>query len=96
MLTSYQQQQIHKMSHLIAYSGVHFCLTFIMTVVLFPISKEVIAPILSFIVPLSHPSLTKTLLVVSAMYWLPVFYRCLRIALRKEEVLVGSSQLHLQ
>jgi uncharacterized membrane protein len=87
MLSEYQQQQIQKMSHLLAFSSVNFGITLATTLLLYPISKEVIAPIMAFIVPLSHASLGKTLVVVSVMYWLPVLYRCMVIALRKESMI---------
>lgn len=92
MLSDYQQQQIQKISHLLAFSSVNFVITLASTVLLYPVSKEVIAPLMAFIMPLSHASLAKTVIVVTIMYWLPILYRCMAIALRKEEMITVTNK----
>lgn len=69
-LTTQTTARFNKMGQLLGYFGVHYFISLVIVTLLFPLSKTFIAPIMAFIMPLSHSSLPKTLLIMTVMFWL--------------------------
>lgn len=63
---------------LMGYFSVQYCITLTLTILLYPISKTYVAPILAFIFPLSEASLLKTILILTFVFWLSVAWQIIQ------------------
>ena len=56
----------------VAYFSVNYVISAVLLSILFPLSQQFLAPLLSSVIPISHTSLPKAFLVMTLMYWLPI------------------------
>lgn len=67
----------HLAQHLSYYSVNYFFSSVVLTLT-YPLSEKTIAPILNAVIPISHCTLPKALLIFTIMYWLPIVWDAAR------------------
>jgi hypothetical protein len=85
MMTLANQQQpsgfevkLNKLAQLIGFYSVNYFFSVGLLVLMYPFSEKTIAPLLSTLLPISHPTLLKAFLILTLMYWLPVVWDATR------------------
>jgi hypothetical protein len=68
------QRKFRGVCERIAFFSVNYMISLVLMVLLYPLSQEVLAPLLSSVVPISHTSLPKAMMVMTVMYWLPILF----------------------
>ena len=68
------QQKFRIVCERLAFFSVNYVISMIILVALYPLSQEILAPLLSSIVPISHTTLPKALLIMTFMYWAPILF----------------------
>jgi hypothetical protein len=62
----------------LAFFSVNYVVSMILLALLYPLSQEILAPLFSSFLPISHTSLPKVLMVMTLMYWAPIGFDTVR------------------
>jgi len=68
------QKKFRTVCERLAFFSVNFVVSMVLLVVLYPISQEILAPLLSSFVPISHTTLPKAMMIMTLMYWAPILF----------------------
>lgn len=58
----------------LSFFSVNFVVSLIILVLAYPLSQEILSPLLSSVIPISHTSLPKAMLIMTVMYWAPIVF----------------------
>ena len=70
--------KLNRLAQLLGYYSVNYCFSVGVLVLAYPISEKTIAPLLSALLPISHCTLLKAVLILTVMYWLPIVWDATR------------------
>jgi hypothetical protein len=65
--------KLQKASQRLAFFIVNYLISLSILVLTFSLSQNYIAPLLSTLLPISHTTLPKAIMILTVMYWLPIW-----------------------
>jgi hypothetical protein len=72
------QLKLQYLAQHVSYYSINYFFSAVILILTYPFSEKTIAPILNAIVPISHCTLPKALLIFTVMYWLPIIWDAAR------------------
>ena len=70
--------KLQRLAQQLGFYSVNYFFSVGVLVLMYPVSEKTIAPLLNTILPISHASLSKALLILTVMYWLPIAWDATR------------------
>lgn len=74
-VTVAQLDRFQWLGQFVGFHGVQYVIGLLLVSLLYPVIKELVVPIAALVVPISHGTLTKSLMLYSIGYWLPLLWK---------------------